>query len=201
MRLFRPHGVFDNHDAQSFKKKRFMSQSEMKSINALIMHGVYLGLYSLVKYLHVPFFNYFRYLIVKAFSSNINSSSISDGVTIWFPWNVNIGKHSTLNQGVIIDGFGGVKIGVGVRIAAYTCINTADHSFSDSSKFIKDQGYEVAGVEIEDDVWLGSGVKINKGVTIGKGSVIGSGSVVTKDIPPYSIAVGVPCKVVDSRKD
>jgi len=47
--------------------------------------------------------------------------------------------------------------------------------------------------------WLGHGVTVLDGVTIGKGSVIGAGAVVTKDIPPYSVALGVPAKVVKSR--
>lgn len=57
----------------------------------------------------------------------------------------------------------------------------------------------VAPIHIEDDVWIGAGVKVLKGVTIGKGSVIGAGAVVTKDIPPYSIAAGVPCRVIGKR--
>lgn len=52
---------------------------------------------------------------------------------------------------------------------------------------------------IEDDVWIGANVCINKGVIIGRGAVIGSGAVVTKDIPPYAIAVGVPCRVIGRR--
>ncbi|NES84010.1 MAG: acyltransferase, partial [Moorea sp. SIO2B7] len=48
---------------------------------------------------------------------------------------------------------------------------------------------------------LGSGVKVLDGVTIGQGSVIGAGAVVTKDIPPYSVAAGVPAKVISKRKE
>jgi acetyltransferase-like isoleucine patch superfamily enzyme len=52
---------------------------------------------------------------------------------------------------------------------------------------------------IEDDVWMGARVLIINGSRIGKGSVIGAGSLVNKDIPPYSIAVGNPVRVIDSR--
>ena len=52
---------------------------------------------------------------------------------------------------------------------------------------------------IEDDCWLGTGAKVLDGVRIGRGCVIGAGAVVTKDIPPYSIAVGVPAKVIGRR--
>ena len=55
------------------------------------------------------------------------------------------------------------------------------------------------GVEIEDDVWIGANVVILPGVKISEGCVIGAGSVVTKTIPPYTIAVGVPCKPIKPR--
>lgn len=51
-------------------------------------------------------------------------------------------------------------------------------------------------IVIEDDCWLASNVTVCGGVTIGKGCVIGAGSVVTRDIPPYSLAAGVPCRVI-----
>ena len=49
---------------------------------------------------------------------------------------------------------------------------------------------------LEDDVWLGTRVTVLRGVRIGRGSIIGAGSVVAKDIPPYSVAQGVPAQVV-----
>ena len=49
------------------------------------------------------------------------------------------------------------------------------------------------------DVWIGEGVKILAGITIGNGAIIGAGSIVTKDIPAYSISVGVPCKPINKR--
>jgi len=172
----------------------------MRSPGNCLRHGLYLTLYGLVKYWSLPFLNYARYAVLKLFTARIESTYIADGVLIWFPWNVRIGRRSSLNQGVIIDGFGGVTIGDGVRIAAYAVINTADHDFSDPERMICEQGFRVAPVTIEDDVWIGTGAVIGKGVRIGRGSVIGAGAVVTKDIPPYSVAVGVPCRVVRSRR-
>ena len=55
---------------------------------------------------------------------------------------------------------------------------------------------QIKPITIGDDVWIGRDCKIMPGVTIGEGSVIGTGSVVTKDIPPYSLAIGTPAKVV-----
>ena len=52
---------------------------------------------------------------------------------------------------------------------------------------------------VEADVWIGEGVRIKAGVKIGVGAVIGAGAVVTRDIPPYKIAVGVPCRPINDR--
>lgn len=52
---------------------------------------------------------------------------------------------------------------------------------------------------IESDVWLGYGVIVLTGVTVGRGSIVAAGSVVSKDIPPYSIAAGVPARIIGQR--
>ncbi len=52
---------------------------------------------------------------------------------------------------------------------------------------------------IGSDVWLGNDVRVMGGVTIGDGAVVGAGAIVTKDLPPYSINVGIPAKTVKYR--
>lgn len=51
-------------------------------------------------------------------------------------------------------------------------------------------------ITIGDNCWIAGNVSVCGGVTIGEGSVIGAGSVVTRDIPPHSLAAGVPCRVI-----
>ena len=75
----------------------------------------------------------------------------------------------------------------------------ANHIFENPNVLIREQGLEYSPIIINDDVWIGSRVNILAGVNVGSGSVIGAGSVVTKDIPPYSIAIGVPAKVIKRR--
>ncbi|KAI9133931.1 DapH/DapD/GlmU-related protein [Acaryochloris sp. CCMEE 5410] len=60
--------------------------------------------------------------------------------------------------------------------------------------------YTRGPVIIEDDVWLGAGTTVLDGVKIGKGCIVGAGAVVTKDLPAYAIAAGVPAKVIKMRE-
>ena len=101
---------------------------------------------------------------------------------------------------MIADHGGQITIGSKTMIGPNTILRAANHKFDNVGMPIQDQGYESGIINIEDDVWIGASVTILKNVNIGRSSVIGAGSVVTRDIPPYSIAVGNPAKVIRSRK-
>ena len=198
--------VAKNFIQNCYSKKRNIMQEtfvirkkEMQSSKNMILHGLYLFMYGFFKYWSFPFANYLRVMVLKLFMKQLKSTYISDGVTIWFPKGVSMGKNSSLNQGCNLYGLGGIEIGNNVRIACYTTIYSADHEFANPNEPVTKQGYVAAKIIIEDDVWIGAKVNINKGVTIGKGAVIGGGAVVTKDIPPYAVAVGNPAKVIKYR--
>jgi acetyltransferase-like isoleucine patch superfamily enzyme len=112
---------------------------------------------------------------------------------------ITMGSHCTVNSYAILYGQGGLQIGNDVRIAPQVMIMPTNHIYEDPHVPIWRQGLRAKGIKIEDDVWLGAGAIVLDGVTIGKGSVIGAGAVVAKDIPPYSIAVGVPAIVIKKR--
>ena len=113
---------------------------------------------------------------------------------------ITIGRRSSINHYVVINGQGGVQIGDAVMIAAFVSMFAANHVFEDPSLPMLEQGISTkGGIRIEDDVWIGTHAVILDGVTIGAGSVIGAGAVVTKDVPPFSIVTGVPGKVVGKR--
>ena len=112
---------------------------------------------------------------------------------------ISIGKKCSVHPYCVFYGQGGLTIGDYVRIATHTVIVPANHNFDDLDEFILNQGSTRQGVVIEDDVWIGAGVKILDGCRIGRGSVIGAGTVVTKSVEPYSVVVGVPGKVIRKR--
>lgn len=105
---------------------------------------------------------------------------------------IEIGDNSYVGPYVCMAGPGHIKIGNSCLIASHSSVYANNH---------RDYGLSREGIEIEDNCWIGSGVRILDGVTIGRGSVIGAGSVVTKNIPRDSIAVGVPAKVIKKSKN
>ncbi|MBW4664724.1 MAG: acyltransferase [Chroococcus sp. CMT-3BRIN-NPC107] len=113
---------------------------------------------------------------------------------------ISIDENTFIGPYTCIGGPGPIKIGKYCLIAAHSGIIANSHIFSDPIEMIRKQGLTREGVVIGDNCWLGYGVKVLDGVTIGEGSVIGAGAVVTKDIPAYSVAVGIPAKVVRSRQ-
>jgi len=112
---------------------------------------------------------------------------------------LNIGDRTQLNRGVCVDGRGGVSIGTDVLIGPGAQLISYQHKFSDRNKTINTQGFSVAPIIVEDDVWIGANAVLVSGVTIGKGSVVGAGAVVTRSFPPYSIIAGVPARTIGTR--
>ncbi len=166
---------------------------------AYIRAAAHFTLYGLVKYLPPPIGDACRFAVLKLFVAEIRSWKIKDGVTVWFPEGVRIGKDVTINEGVFLDGYGGLTIGNDCRIAHGCSFISEDHIFDDPATPIWRQGKHHGAIVLEDDVWCGCGVKVLRGVTIGRGSVVAAGAVVTRDVPPYSIVMGVPARVVGTR--
>ena len=112
-----------------------------------------------------------------------------------------IGQDTHVQSNCNLNGYlGSVRIGRQVMIASHCGLTPYQHKIDDLSQPMCEQELTSKGdVVIEDDVWLGMGVKVMDGVRIGQGAVIGAGAVVTEDIPPYSIAVGIPARVVGKR--
>ena len=132
------------------------------------------------------------------------------------PWNkFELGEDSTIedfsaiNNGVgpVIIGdrtkiglsntiIGPVTIGNDIRLAQNITLSGLNHNYEDVSMPIHVQGVSTSPIVIEDDSWIGSNVVVVAGVTIGKHSIVAAGSIVTKDIPPYSVVVGNPGRVL-----
>jgi acetyltransferase-like isoleucine patch superfamily enzyme len=109
---------------------------------------------------------------------------------------VRIGRGSRFTYDVLIQCGELIEIGEGCMFGQSTAMFDGNHRFRDLSKPMLEQGYDLKPVRIEDEAIVTTKCTII-GATIGKRAFIGANSVVTRDIPPYAVAVGAPAKPID----
>lgn len=132
---------------------------------------------------------------------NINIGKHTGGILYIFSWpndTVTIGKYTSIGPDMIIIPNEGHKPAKGFENRR---VSTFQVCFMRKNLWKED--YAIPGkpnyVKIGNDVWIGARAVILSAVTIGDGAIVGANAVVTKDIPPYAIAVGVPAKVIRYR--
>lgn len=140
-----------------------------------------------------------KYLLICMGATIGKSVLISRKSIIVNPSNLIMGCNSGIGRGNIINCHGSVTVGDRVLIGPNISIFTANHVWSSEKKTYFKQGFNIGIVEIGDDSWIGANVIILPNVILGKGVTIGAGSVVTKSIPDYAVAVGVPAKVISYK--
>jgi acetyltransferase-like isoleucine patch superfamily enzyme len=110
-----------------------------------------------------------------------------------------IGDKCVFGKDNTVNGYLDIEFGAATIVADWVYVCDFDHVFSDVHVPIKDQGIVKTPVRIGPDVWLGTKVTVLRGITIGRGCVVAANAVVNKDLPPFSVAVGVPARVVRDR--
>lgn len=105
-----------------------------------------------------------------------------------------IGDDSRIGLGSVL--IGPVTIGNQVILAQNIVISGLNHGYEDVTVPIRLQKVTTRPITIEDEAWIGANAVITAGVTIGKHSVVAAGAVVTKEVPPYAIAVGNPARII-----
>lgn len=145
---------------------------------------------------HLPFWSIRRLFFKLAGISIGKGSTIHMGCKFFEPGGVKVGEDTIIGDSAFLDGRAELSIGSHVDIASEAMIYNSEHDINDLEfKAIEDR------VVIGDYVFIGPRAIILPGVTIGKGAIIGAGAVVTKDIPEYKIAGGVPAKIIGEREN
>jgi acetyltransferase-like isoleucine patch superfamily enzyme len=122
-------------------------------------------------------------------------------VNTWLPGGyLRVGARTWIGAGAQLWGHEGVEIGAQCPIAPGLLVVPYQHEFGDTGRPIIEQGGTSGTVIVEDDVYLGMSVRLLAGVRVGRGAVVGAGTVVTRSLPSYAIAVGVPARVLRDRR-
>ncbi len=109
--------------------------------------------------------------------------------------NVNIGFNCELFSG------SRVTLGNDTLVAAYCYFIGGDHNPQDIEASVTKQGSRSEGINVAEKCWFGAGVKVLDGVTIGRNCIVGAGAIVTRSVPEYAVAVGMPAKVIRDRRE
>ena len=123
--------------------------------------------------------------------------SLRNGQRIAIGARTKVGEHAFLWAG---DDHGSIRIGEDCKLGPGVFVTASDYGMRPDEKIATQERNE-RDIEIGDDVWLGANVFVAAGVSIGDGCVVSAGSSVTRSLPPGSVAVGVPARVVRRRED
>jgi acetyltransferase-like isoleucine patch superfamily enzyme len=140
-----------------------------------------------------------RYVLIKSLAKHCGMNvAVKEMVILENIQELTLGDNISIHPFCYIDAIGGVEIHNNVSIAHASSILSFDHTWNELSTPIKYNPVEMKRVIIEEDVWIGCGVRVMAGVTIHSRSIVAAGAVVTKDIESNSIVGGVPAKVIKS---
>lgn len=135
---------------------------------------------------------------VRCIFSALTGRPVDDTFTLFPPFhtdcgkNIAVGKNVFINSGCKFQDQGGIVIGDGALIGHNVVLATLNHSLA-----VRDRQDLIPGpIRIGKNAWIGSNVTILPGVTVGDGAVVAAGAVVTKDVPAYTVAGGVPARVL-----
>lgn len=133
-----------------------------------------------------------------------NCCQLMDFVFIDAGESLKIGKYSTLTWYVLIEGGGKTYIGDRVFLGPGTKVLTSTYELNGyyAIEHVPDgcMDYKMGDIIIKDDAYIGANCTILPGVTIGEGAVVGANALVTKDLEPWGIYVGSPCKKIGERQ-
>lgn len=134
--------------------------------------------------------SYIKYL-EELFNQQLKDVRILTPFICDFGNRVKFGKNVFINHSAILSASGGIEFEDGVMLAPGVRIATINHDYNE-----RHTKYTYGKATIKRNAWIGMNVTICPGVTIGEYAVVAAGAVVTKDVPDYAVAGGVPAKVI-----
>lgn len=140
-------------------------------------------------------FHPWRCLLLRLFGAKLGRAVHPyPSARIWAPWNLEMGDHACLSEGVDCYCVAPIRIGAHTTVSQYSFLCTASHEYTRA-----DMPLVTAPITIGEGVWITADVFVGPGVTIGDGAVVTARSSVFTDIPPWVVARGNPAVPVKAR--
>lgn len=141
-------------------------------------------------------FHAWRCFLLRLFGAKLGKSVHPyPSARIWAPWNLEMGDHACLSEGVDCYSVAKITIGAHSTVSQYSFLCTASHDHSVAAMPLL-----AAPIKIGERVWITADVFVGPGVTIGDGAVVTARSSVFSDLPPLMVARGNPAMPVKPRK-
>lgn len=137
-----------------------------------------------------------RAALLRLFGAKMGPGAmVRPSARVWAPWNLEMGERAAIAEGVIVYNMAPIRIGRKATVSQYSHLCAGTHDF-ESPNF---QLYALP-IVVGDEAWVCADSFLGPGVTVGEGAVVGARSVVTKDVPPWTVCAGNPCKPIRERK-
>jgi len=142
-----------------------------------------------------PFFWGWRAFLLRCFGARIGVRvHISPTVRIAIPWNLEVGDYSALGDGVWVYNLGRLTIGSQVTISQRAHLCGGSHDYESPIREL-----QKLPITIGNMAWICAEAYVGPGVTVGEGAVVGARAVAVKDVEPWAVVAGNPCRVVKTR--
>jgi putative colanic acid biosynthesis acetyltransferase WcaF len=135
-----------------------------------------------------------RIALLRLFGAQIGHRCLVGSARIWIPWNLHMDEFAAIGDSAEIYNLAPVRIGANSVVSQRSYLCTATHDYTKSNFPI----YSLP-ITIGASAWIAAGVFVSPGINVGEGAVLGACSVVTKDVPPWTVCAGNPCRVIKKR--
>lgn len=136
-----------------------------------------------------------RNAVLRAFGTRLtNTSRIDPTVRIWAPWNLTVGRDSSIGHHVDVYNVAPIRIGNQATVSQYSYLCAASHDIADPNMALT-----AAPIRIGDAAWVCAKAFVGSGVTIGTGAVIGACAVAVKDVAAWDVVAGNPARQIGRR--
>ncbi len=134
-----------------------------------------------------------NFVKIGAFSKLTSTSHFSK-----YGAGLKMGNNSAIGDFTHFGASGGIEIGNDVIMGSYISFHSENHTFSDSSKLIREQGVTSKGIKLGNNIWVGAKVTFLDGCVVGNNTVVAAGAVVNGVFPDNVVIGGIPAKVIKS---